>query len=724
MSKYYTVRRLLSYPKVALAKRIWKGFKERFLAGAREAQYQYKDLRGRVVNHFIDRSLIDLGELDLSQIDTDVARYLTDRFLAHQFDYLGSGWVDTGYFGRPNGLEGITYPSDLAFSKIDEDGEWIKHLLHESHTAKSIGIWKRLLNENPEYRPVDWQKDFKTGYRFSIKTWYKAAESPGIAKPGVDVKVHREFARLYHLPRLAIFAYLLPDRRVEIIREFKCLMMDYYALNPIGMGVSWSSTMDLGIRIINVLVAFDLFRQQDEEGILDKDFQEMFSNMVYEHGKHIAENLEYHDYQSGNHYYSNLPALALCAAYLQEDKETNGWLCFAIQEYIRESDAQFLNDGGNFESSTAYHRMMSEFFVFMTALVIGLKKRGRLDNIKDAYWNKQPALDAEKVDDLIRNSKEGVPTGILEKLTRSLQYLKDVTKEDGNIPQIGDNDSGKLLWLSPVGEMLSDRDISDKYEDRIAGDLSQHWDENLLNGSTVLSMFSGILNTNVFPTNHLLEKSFMISLCRNRGLPFDPNPYLSPQLVKEPEGFQYHEENTIKLDGSSLLEEIELCSFPETGVYVFKSPRLYLLVNSGANKLHRFNWSHTHNDKLSIELRVDGKDLVVDPGTYLYTAIPERRHEFRKTSAHNTMVVKGKEQARWFDSDFWIFSLVKESESAVFKLEKNTIGLTLKYPGVRQKRIVEIFDDRIEIRDFSNVPFHTNLNRFEIYSNGYGKRCK
>jgi hypothetical protein len=55
--------------------------------------------------------------------------------------------------------------------------------------------------------------------------------------------------------------------------------------------------------------------------------------------------------------------------------------------------------------------------------------------------------------------------------------------------------------------------------------------------------------------------------------------------------------------------------------------------------------AHGHADALSIEVRHDGVELLVDPGTYCYHGQPEWRSYFRSTRAHNTIEVDGQNQA-------------------------------------------------------------------------------
>jgi hypothetical protein len=56
--------------------------------------------------------------------------------------------------------------------------------------------------------------------------------------------------------------------------------------------------------------------------------------------------------------------------------------------------------------------------------------------------------------------------------------------------------------------------------------------------------------------------------------------------------------------------------------------------------------AHGHADALSVEVRYDGVELLVDPGTYCYHGEPEWRSYFRSTRAHNTLELDGVSQAR------------------------------------------------------------------------------
>jgi uncharacterized heparinase superfamily protein len=55
--------------------------------------------------------------------------------------------------------------------------------------------------------------------------------------------------------------------------------------------------------------------------------------------------------------------------------------------------------------------------------------------------------------------------------------------------------------------------------------------------------------------------------------------------------------------------------------------------------------AHGHADALSLTLTVAGREILIDPGTYVYHSEPKWRNYFRGTSAHNTIRVDVQDQS-------------------------------------------------------------------------------
>lgn len=102
------------------------------------------------------------------------------------------------------------------------------------------------------------------------------------------------------------------------------------------------------------------------------------------------------------------------------------------------------------------------------------------------------------------------------------------------------------------------------------------------------------------------------------------------------------------------------------------SDLLFLAVPNGIQG----KGTHTHNDKLSVILRMDGEEVLCDPGTGCYTRDRATRDRFRATSAHNTITVDGVEQNRIPRARMNFFSI--GNEARVSRIEASSDGKTLK----------------------------------------------
>lgn len=84
-------------------------------------------------------------------------------------------------------------------------------------------------------------------------------------------------------------------------------------------------------------------------------------------------------------------------------------------------------------------------------------------------------------------------------------------------------------------------------------------------------------------------------------------------------------------------------NFSASGFYVMRDEDFYLMT--GRHRCCRGETgSHIHNDILSFELAMSGQDFIVDPGSYVYTADLKSRNRFRRTRAHNTVMIDQQEQ--------------------------------------------------------------------------------
>ena len=180
---------------------------------------------------YIDYSYIDINVMDFSNIDRIASLYLCDMHLAHTFELLGSGYVNVNYDMNCQGVEGYKYDGSLHLNEFDINGRWLENILIKHHLNTGKEIWKHI---DRGYSPIDWQMDFKSGFRYTQKKWY-LDQHIGIER-GVDIKVPWELSRLQHLSQLAVFALLFPNKREKIIREFRNQMLDFILANPPRMG--------------------------------------------------------------------------------------------------------------------------------------------------------------------------------------------------------------------------------------------------------------------------------------------------------------------------------------------------------------------------------------------------------------------------------------------------------------------------------------------------------
>ena len=495
-----------------------------------------------------------------------------DKARSHIFNLLGSGDEKVDYKLRAVGLEGYRYDMRVSEKKYLSIKEKIQTDL------------ERIFQKCIEYEPIDWQVDFKSGYRWSEKTYYRFIKYS--YKLGVDVKLPWELSRAQHLLPLALFYDLTKKGGYaeEIIKQ----IVDWILTNPCKFGINWRCTMDVALRVANWIVAINLSKGYiDNLPLTGKEyFHKVFFKSLYQHGDFITRSLGWSENLTSNHYLSDIAGLLILAIFAKGTfKEAKKWKNFGIEELKKEMERQVYPDGVDFEASTCYHRLVLELFFYATFLVI----------INDKNF---------KEDNFIEVGNEIFGEKYIQRLYKMFEFVLYALKPNGRMPQIGDNDNGRFLHVSIKREILDMRYLL-----------------------TLGAIF--------FKESKFKVKEF--GFCEEALWVFGKKGYKIWQDLEE-----------------NCLADIGSRAFPNTGWYIMRNDRDYMIISCGPNGQNE-NGGHCHNDKLSFELCIDGEDIIVDPGTYVYTPDPEARNKFRGAAYHNTVMVDGKEQNRFDEKNlFWM----------------------------------------------------------------------
>ena len=630
----------------------------------------------------------------------------TEQALAHCFDLLGSGPVVVKRGMQCAGVGGVLYsPSAITTTERARDGFSLK--INRSNRSTARYVWSLL---GDAYVPIDWQLDFKSGYRWREDVWHGDIRFGHLR--GVDVKVPWELARMQHLPTLAMAAHFsrcgLPGfRQSEIYaRKFRNQVLDFIASNPPGFGVNWACPMDVAIRAANWLVARDIFVASGV--VFGDDFESIFLASVTAHARHIASNLEWAPKHRGNHYLANIVGLMLIAIYLPSSSEVDRWLLFAVSEFFAEIDYQFHPDGSNFEGSVCYHRLSAEMISWGIPFLMNLsdEKANRLSrvNVQKSLLTLRGKMTALRF--YTRPNGQGkwpIPPDFWERLRKIGDFTVGLTKPDGLVVQFGDNDSGRFVTLGSREQLLAANDSS-----------MPIWS---LDHSSLVAGINALLGPSTSEESNITDVAAKLRLfiagqpslrqysCEEREIHWSNDVIIGTDKDWLDGCTRYEDVSesnrwltTYECQSLNLLEGLKLIAFTGMGCYIFRGDHLYLAVRCGEIGLAGLG-GHSHCDQLAIELTINRQNLVRDPGTFIYTPLPEKRNAYRSALAHHVPRVRGKEPA---DLNRGIFDLRSSAPGECLYFGPN--GFVGRHRGFGSwiYRLIEVKNDRVVIKDFSN----------------------
>jgi len=484
------------------------------------------------------------------------------------------------------------------------------------------GVFNVMGSGDKKLEPLDWHLDFKSGYRWKPKTYYKDIKYPVKAWEGADIKIPWEISRFNYLTQLGEAYWLTGDEKYG--KKFVYLISDWIGNNPVKQGLNWNSTIEAGIRVANWIVGWYFFK--DSQAITP-EFMAKFLNSLLIHGGFIKSNLEYSEGLTSNHYISNIVGLFYLGLFLLEFKEGKEWLSFSKQELEKEMEKQVYPDGMDFEASTCYHRFVLELF-FYTALL------ARINGIDFS-------------------------SDYLSRLRKMFDFVLYTLKPDGKMPQIGDNDSGRLH----------------KFE---AGE------------------------------KEVLDMKYLLDL---GAIFFGEAKYKIREFTLSPEVLWIFAAEGLR-DWRNMPERtiggLKSNNFSDAGIYIMREGSNYSIVSSGPNGQNG-NGGHSHNDKLSFEIFIDGEEVFIDPGSYVYTSYPIWRDRFRSTRFHNTLTIDEQEQSRFLT----LFSMVEQAKPKIIRWGTND---TLDIFIGEHYGYTRLPDNLIHQR---TIKFYKKKGRWEFQDNVY-----
>jgi hypothetical protein len=508
-------------------------------------------------------------------------------------------------------------------------------------------------NLDYHYKPLDWQRDFKSNYRWDEKKLSKKIKFLDI--PKTDVKIPWEFARMQHIPQLAIYASKIKKKNFvsaqNIFEEFQNQLVDFISSNPPEYGVNWICTMDVSIRISNLLIAKDIFNTSGF--YLKPEINNIFESSVKDHKDFILKNLEYSSYR-GNHYISNICGLAVIARYLPENSYSNSLIAFVSQELNNEIFFQFNNDGSTKEGSTSYHKFSMEMIFYATSIILSFGDK-RFKNIKKKL--KPELLKINKISPKLKKNfilykapkklfdKSFIspfPEKYFKKMSSISHFFLNIYDQNNQIIQIGDNDSGKFFNFTPdyYNQKINNINKINYFENRE----SIKYILSLIEAWGLISRSKNSINFEYYFVKTLLGKiNFKKKIIFNKGKAINKKKNLEninkfnkiKKKILQTNKLNAHK-YTIPIK-SYKKNKLNFFEYRDFGIYIWKNDKYFFSFRLIREYDKKFT-SHYHFDQFSNILFIDKKFFISDPGTYCYSSNKFFRNYMRSYKAHFTPI--------------------------------------------------------------------------------------
>jgi hypothetical protein len=495
------------------------------------------------------------------------------RELAHRFREKGYTELERVGVGatRPEAPDGIGFKNYLAGAPARrfyfKDGEGLREFVAKSFPSwieRAVAEAERLCRHQVELfghgpvqlgREIDWHRDPLTGRIWERRFWTDYRPENDSAER--DPKIIHELNRHQHLPRLAKAYLLTGDERYA--GEAVAQLNSWIEQNPPRLGINWQSSLEIAIRALSWLwTLFPLLPSRS----LDAASAERIGASLFAQLEHVHRYTSV--YSSPNtHLIGEAAALFIGGLVFADRKRPAAWLERGAALLAGEAEKQVLDDGVYAELSSYYHCFALDFY--LQALTLAQRNQFHF------------------------------PEGVRHKVCGMLQFLMHLTRPDGTIPLLGDDDGGRALAL----EQRNYRSFND-----------------------ALCLGAVLFRREDF--KHQASAFFEETLWLLGDDAWQIYGSLNSQPPAETQSFHPRAGYSIQRSGWGPLDN-------------------HLVFDCGG--LGMLAGGHAHADALSVVLFSGGRELLVDPGTFVYNGAPQWRNHFRSTRAHNTVTIDDADQA-------------------------------------------------------------------------------
>lgn len=374
-----------------------------------------------------------------------------------------------------------------------------------------------------------------------------------------DAKVVWEISRFQYVFDLGQAYVLTGDERYprkffEVIHSWSDWHRDFH-------GIAYCSALEFAFRINSLLWATLFFKQSPS---LTPEYARDIYRLIYISARFIEDHLSRY-FAPNTHLLGEAWGLYLAGMLFPEFTDGVRWRRLGREILAAELEKQFTPDGMHAELSVAYHAYALEFI--LSALILSERAGAPL------------------------------PARFYERLRQMTHVLSALERPDGTWPNIGDQDGGRLHFLSRVHAL----DFRPFLE--------------------AACLFAGEVGRQACFGRW--RESFWLA-----GAEYQP----TIQNEAVPTASQY---------------------FRSSGIAVSRSRNgMFSVFQCG-----RFGYKdspHSHADMLHLDISVGQDNYIVDPGTHVYTSDLKLRNEYRSAHRHNGPVFDGIQLADPTDPFKWL----------------------------------------------------------------------